>query len=1167
MIEPNFNSRHEPSPESEPTLVDRQARLDALNIRQSCIVQAPAGSGKTELLTLRFLKLLSVCEKPEEVLAITFTKKAASEMQERIINALQWSALKLKENYQPRSLIEQQRLAICRSVLIQNENKQWNLLANPSRLRVQTIDSFCFFLASQLPILSQLGGTPSIDENVDHCFREAIHQTLDKLESNTKISADIERLLHHLDNDIAKVERLFIDLLKNRDQWLSHVVAISDSTEQAKDYLQGSLKELIAESLTVLYGSLLNQQELIIELVNHAASNLTDSDKNHFTDFIELTELPADDFTGLRCWLFFANLFLTGDNSWRKTINKILGFPSGDARNKEHQALAKSQKLKWAELRDSLMSIDGMQEALTYLKLLPDPSIDSKQWQFIASLTRVLNLLSGELLLAFKNQGIIDYVQTQAAARLALGTAENPTDLTLSLDNKIQHILVDEFQDTSQLQLEILEQLTQGWQSNDGRTLFLVGDAMQSCYGFRNANVGIYLNVRAKGLGDIRLTPLILQTNFRSQANLVNWVNRIFSAAFPKIADSSRGAVPYSPSTAFHNSAITSGVKTTIISYDIEERLSAKQLEAQQITDTIIQLRQDGPDSSIAILVRSRSHLNTLIPNLREAGLQWQSTDIDRMESQIAIDDLLSLSRAISNLADNMAWLAILRAPWCGLTSKDLLAISQHGTDRSIWQSLLQASSIKKLSTDGLNRVISLVKVLTLAVEFKSRTSLRQLVESTWLLLQGRHVLSNSIEQDCVDHYLDLLEQQETTGNISNWSEFHQLVSKSFLPSSVTGPNAKAIHILTMHKSKGLEFDHVILPALASKAGGDSKTLLQWHRRLNANGQPRLFVAALPQTGSDDSQLYQLLRHEEKQKSLFESTRLLYIAITRARCSTHLFAIAPRNNEDEITPEKNSLLARIWCPLKCEVDSVREIRVDSTQLTIDANTNNRVSFPSPTRIRRFDSPPILHDDLTQLISTQLQYAKTPTNALGEDLKQLTVAPNRLHSMLGTLIHEALEAIVTERINVETDFFFNRSRKYWQLKIRHFTINPATIDGHINFIEKSIRDSVQDNNYGWIFDPDLKESQCELKLSKKTRHKNFSYVIDRTFIDNQGVRWIIDYKSSALPSKLSIAAFIEEQSNLYRPQLENYLDLFSQIDQRPIKLALFFTNIPKLVELN
>ena len=217
MIDPTSNSRHEFNSESEPILVDRQARLDALNIHQSCIVQAPAGSGKTELLTLRFLKLLSICEKPEEVLAITFTKKAASEMQQRIINALQWGALRLKENYQPELLIEEQRLAICKSVLIQNEKKQWNLLANPGRLRVQTIDGFCLFLASQLPILSQLGGNPSIDENVDNCFREAIYQTLDKLESNTEISADIECLLHHLDNDIAKVERLFTDRLKNRD--------------------------------------------------------------------------------------------------------------------------------------------------------------------------------------------------------------------------------------------------------------------------------------------------------------------------------------------------------------------------------------------------------------------------------------------------------------------------------------------------------------------------------------------------------------------------------------------------------------------------------------------------------------------------------------------------------------------------------------------------------------------------------------------------------------------------------------------------------------------------------------------------------------------------------------------------------------------------------------
>ena len=107
----------------------------------------------------------------------------------------------------------------------------------------------------------------------------------------------------------------------------------------------------------------------------------------------------------------------------------------------------------------------------------------------------------------------------------------------------------------------------------------------------------------------------------------------------------------------------------------------------------------------------------------------------------------------------------------------------------------------------------------------------------------------------------------------------------------------------------------------------------------------------------------------------------------------------------------------------------------------------------------------------------------------------------------------------------------------------------------------------DSNYGWIFDPNLEGSQCELQLTKKYRQASFSYVVDRTFIDNKGVRWIIDYKSSVLPRKLSVNAFIEQQSNLYRSQLEQYLDLFNQLEQRPIKLALFFTNIPILVELN
>ena len=176
-------------------LPDQEARDRALDIGTSFIVQAPAGSGKTELLTLRFMKLLAVCEEPEQVLAITFTRKAASEMLDRIIAALDWSQRCLDGLESPGNGFEQLRFTIARSVLAKSQQEQWRLLENPGRLRVQTIDSFCFYLAKQLPILSQVGGNPQVSENIEHCFSEAISTTLAYLESGTELSDDIAQFL------------------------------------------------------------------------------------------------------------------------------------------------------------------------------------------------------------------------------------------------------------------------------------------------------------------------------------------------------------------------------------------------------------------------------------------------------------------------------------------------------------------------------------------------------------------------------------------------------------------------------------------------------------------------------------------------------------------------------------------------------------------------------------------------------------------------------------------------------------------------------------------------------------------------------------------------------------------------------------------------------------
>ena len=152
---------------------------------------------------------------------------------------------------------------------------------------------------------------------------------------------------------------------------------------------------------------------------------------------------------------------------------------------------------------------------------------------------------AAELMLVFAERGQADFTEIAQGAVRALGEPDAPTDLLLSLDVRIKHILVDEFQDTSISQWELLERLTAGWQRGDGRTVFAVGDPMQSIYRFREAEVGLFLRARHQGLGNVALEALQLTTNFRSQAGIVDWVNATFPRVLPPLEDETLGAVPY----------------------------------------------------------------------------------------------------------------------------------------------------------------------------------------------------------------------------------------------------------------------------------------------------------------------------------------------------------------------------------------------------------------------------------------------------------------------------------------------------------------------------------------------------------------------------------------------------------------------------------------------
>ena len=153
---------------------------------------------------------------------------------------------------------------------------------------------------------------------------------------------------------------------------------------------------------------------------------------------------------------------------------------------------------------------------LVEIRTLPEPAYSDEQWGRVREVAQVLVLAAAELDQVFREQGAADFPAVSLAALRALGSAEAPTDLALRLDYRLQHILVDEFQDTSSAQLELVRLLTAGWQAGDGRSVFCVGDPMQSIYGFRQAEVRAFLELAEEGIGELRFDVQRLRDNFRS---------------------------------------------------------------------------------------------------------------------------------------------------------------------------------------------------------------------------------------------------------------------------------------------------------------------------------------------------------------------------------------------------------------------------------------------------------------------------------------------------------------------------------------------------------------------------------------------------------------------------------------------------------------------------
>lgn len=1075
-------------------IVDTQQREEALDLSSCFVVRAPAGSGKTELLARRVLKALSQVSQPDHCLLLTFTQKAVGELQERMSHVFRVPESDLlEETAQLRSLVFKQA-----------REQNWSLSTFWQRIRIKTLDAYfgdlmhTFHPKEERDTKIKISPALQSELIIEEFFKEYLIKAP---------CPDLVEIAAVYENSFTQLRRLLKELYQSRELWMSDIFSFEEKSLPLEEFFKEQVKYV--ENLFV-------EKKDIFESIYHWLCAYKEK-------IPQVTFENKDWLENLELWKIYSEVFITKSGSWRKKFTSKNGFPAQKDLLQWHTKEDKEQLIEQIDLCQEFF--ENNQLIKPFFSLLDFWPHNHKIQSFNQLWIKVFKKLIAFSQVYKERENLTDYTDVTMGLWLLKEQEQSWPLVESSLEKSTYHIFVDEAQDLSFIQLEILKKIFSICSFQPQRSFFLVGDPGQAIYHFRGSELGVFEAIEKMNLPGVSFRALALKMNFRSSPTLVKFFNEYSKKFFGEFSwpflgvDKAAQAYSLKIEKTANNIQAHSDIENPRLekSTDIKAQyFDSAQSEARSIILEIKKYLQINPQATCALLGRDRKTLKPFIREAEKSQLSVNTTGLYYFLDKEIFFDIFALTRVLLQPEKKEYWMPALRGIFFGANPNDIdIFFREH--DESFFEEISLSVQTSAIFSQGYEKISKHYH------EFKGyfqRENIDKWLRSFFSTMDIQQFL-RAIDFCYFEEFLSHFEDFQHPGQCDFF-----LLEKQLREVSLRYDEKCSLSILTIHQAKGLEFDRVYLPNLGARLPNQKSQLLY---SLKSEGNLLWSLYPTPQIEDRNTEsVYLFCQKVYAYHQRYEAQRLLYVALTRAK--KQLFLSTSLAPHAENFHKQLATLIEFKPPLGENPSFALNDSEKNSKNKLLSQENNLCYRNVYPREKKFST---------------LHWKKMPFNE--DELDDLTQrAHQRLPRILGLSWHTILsqtktwplDSCLLEKEFLENLFFsFGASKQDFQALFAKFAqIYQSLMKG--TSIQEIFRKDIEKHVYEYAF-----YIQEKGRLKKK--------IVDVFQKDKDGNCRVIEIKSAQIEE---LDLFLLRK---YKNQLEGYRNGLSLLHQRPVQAYFWF----------